>query len=25
MTTKEIIIENLEIVKKNYDLLRRGV
>jgi len=25
MTSREIILENLEIIKKNYDLLRRGV
>jgi len=25
MTSKDIILENLEIIKKNYDLLRRGV
>jgi len=25
MTNKEIILESLEIIKKNYDLLRRGV
>jgi len=25
MESREKIIENLEIVKKNYDLLRRGV
>jgi len=25
MSSKEVIIENLEIIKKNYDLLRRRV
>jgi len=25
MVTREKILENLEIIKKNYDLLRRGV
>jgi len=25
MTSRDIILENLEIIKKNYDLLRRGV
>jgi len=25
MASRDIIIENLEIIKKNYDLLRRGV
>jgi len=25
MTSREIILENLEVIKKNYDLLRRGV
>jgi len=25
MSSKEVILENLEIIKKNYNLLRRGV
>jgi len=25
MSSKEIILENLDLIKKNYDLLRRGV